>query len=239
MISRHFSYSALLLGFALTSCGYAIEKTHQDFTLLTPGAENARCFVYVDKIKYQIYPPDTIDIMKSENDMEIYCEAPGNRNREMTVEPNLTQRALWGGPPGMAWDYASKALYHYPSVVAIDFSQEETKLFDLPKHNSGDLMRPEDHLLDEISPSEPRLNADRDAPKTELKRRAGMVDEPENLLPEEGESTDTLGDIIEQLHATMPQAGDYVDIGMETDPEADGLPVLKEQSGPVQLYPGQ
>ncbi len=149
--------SILILG----SCGYALESSNQDITFLTPDAQNAKCYIYVDGLKYQVFPPYTVNIKKSPKDMEITCNAPGNRKIEMSVPAQISEQAMWGGPAGMAWDYASSSLFYYPSVIAIDFSHEIIKPNKLPQHNNSDIRQPETYDLEEFRPSQPRLNSDK------------------------------------------------------------------------------
>jgi len=218
MFRRYFSIISAVL--FLSSCGYAIEESHQDFTLLTPGAENARCYVYVDNVKFQMYPPQTINMMKSHNDMKIDCMAPGNRDKTIAVPAKMSERAIWGTPVGMAWDFASKSLYHYPAVVAVDFSKNETKPFKLPKHNSSDIMKPEDHLLEEILPAAPRMNKDRHETKEGLYRKGDEPGASDGVVMDKG----SLVDVIDRLQT--PEATTESTAG-----SSDGVP--------TKIYPGE
>ncbi|MDH5722136.1 MAG: hypothetical protein OEY94_02295 [Alphaproteobacteria bacterium] len=168
---------------ALASCGYAVEQSNQMVEIITPGAENARCEVWVDKIRYQIHPPQKMNIMKSENDMVLDCIAPGNRRLKMSVPAKFESKAIWGTPAGMAWDYASKSLHYYPDVIAVDFSKEPIVENTLPKHNSPDIKQPEAYDLEEFSPGYPHLNKDKHIQPYKIKKRgeadAEVIQEPE------------------------------------------------------------
>lgn len=159
---------------ALTSCSYAVETSNQDVTFLTPGAENAQCDVYIKKLRYQVFPPQTLNIRKVPDDMIVKCIAPGNRVVDMEVPSSFSKRALWGGPAGMAWDYASESMHYYPSVIAVDFSKTVATPNPLPKYHAPDVMPSDAHRMEEISPSVPMLNSDRDKPATQLIRRESM-----------------------------------------------------------------
>lgn len=259
MTSRFIPLTSVVSCLFLASCGYAIEHSYQDFTLLTPGAENAHCFVYVDKVKYQMYPPQTINIMKSENDMEIVCKAPGNRDTTLTVPAELSTRAVWGGPAGVAWDYASKSLHHYPAVVALDFSQEAIKPFPMPKHNSSDIASPESHMLDEISTSQPRLNKDLGQPEMKMMRRddstlmegseGAVVDKAVSKTSDKG----NLESVLERLQTSTPEESIKTEpkpeistapVSVQSDtvtpmPESDTLLPVPAVDAPIPLYPGQ
>ena len=174
------SYSRVLsfgLLFCLMGCAYATESSNQYITFETPGAQDAKCYAYVEKLKYQVFPPQTINIKKSMEDMEITCDAPGNRHVELTVPSQLSKRAIWGGPVGVAWDMASESLHHYPCVIAIDFSMEELKPNKLPQHNNSDIRQPESYDLEEFKSYQPRLNSDKHKISTPLIRRGQSLPE--------------------------------------------------------------
>jgi len=189
--------STLVLG----SCAYATKASFQNITFLSPDGQDAKCLVYVNKVKYQVWPPQTVNIKKSDKTMLVVCQAPGNRTIEVEVEPRIEKVTVWGSPVGMAWDYASESLYSYPEVIAIDFSQEELRAFPPPKHNNKDIRQPESYDLEEFLPQEPRLNSDKDNKPSTLMRRdddSGAMDEnvdvPEVEGMEETEAT-TDGDV--------------------------------------------
>lgn len=193
----------------LGACGYAIESSNQDITFLTPEAMNARCDVYVDSLKYQVYPPQTRNIKKSEKDMIIRCSAPGNRVSEMTVPSKISTRAIWGTPVGIAWDYASDSLFSYPDVIAIDFTGEEVRPNSPPQHNNSDIKQPEEYDLEEFLPNEPRLNSDKYHPEQTIKHRDEGVSSDNTAAPSEVEKGD-LQSVIDSVtvdHNDVPAVG--------------------------------
>ncbi len=254
---RHcINVSILCSTLGLVSCAYAIEKSHQDVMFVTPGAEYAQCDVYVDKLRYQAFPPQKINIMKSDTDMEIRCIAPGNRMQTVTVPAKFAKRALWGGPPGVAWDYASESLYAYPSVIAIDFSQEVNKANPLPRHNSPDVVQPEAYDLEEYLPGTPRLNSDRNKKSEPLMRKDDMREEiakvPETPIAEPKEvkvDKGTLEKVMKNLKTkdSSPVASSMIPLPMDEPALEDGMslksstlpPPTTAGSKPVKLYPGE
>ncbi len=215
--------SVLILG----ACGYAVESSHQDISFVTPGAEDARCYVYVNKVKYKVFPPQTINIKKSDQDMTVTCNAPGNRVREMNVPAKMTARAVWGTPVGMAWDYASQSLFYYPSVIAVDFSQEALVPNKPPKHNNEDIKQPEEYDLEEFLPSDPRLNSDKDKINTPLLRKG---DEYSDYA-------------VQELSAAPSEKGDLQDVINDltdfSSPVSSDAAAGSAAGEPVSLYPGQ
>ncbi len=240
-------FSLLFAVTILGGCSYAIESSHQDITFLTPGAMNAKCFVTTNKLKYQVYPPQMINIKKAPQDMEIVCHAPGNRMVEMTVPAEFSERAIWGGPVGVAWDYASQSLHYYPSVVAIDFSQEFPTPNPPPAHNSSDIVQPENYDLEEFKPSTPLLNSDKDAVDVPLLKRGEEypVEEVEDLIAVAPQNIDegaqgTIDEVIQGVTEDNASVEEYVDpSGEVVDSRIPGVVAEEALSEPVQIYPGQ
>lgn len=181
------SLSVLLSTLLLGSCGYVIESSNQNITFLSPDAQDAKCFAYANKVKYVVYPPQTINVKKSPENMRLVCNAPGNRTLELDIPAKVEGKAIWGTPVGVAWDYASQSLYSYPDVIALDFSQEEVVPNALPKHNNPDIKQPEEYELEEFLPLEPRLNSDKDKMKMPLMRRGESAEAWNNEFSNESE----------------------------------------------------
>lgn len=227
------------LVFVLGACAYALESSNQDISFITPGAEDARCYVYVQDVKYKVFPPQTVNIKKSDQDMIIRCNAPGNRMREMAVPAEISSRAVWGTPVGAAWDYASQSMFYYPSVIAIDFSQEKLIPNKLPKHNNKDIKQPEEYDLEEFLPSSPRLNSDKHELKTPLLRKGDAYSDQAFDEMGSGQDAGSKGDlnsVIEGLTAEGEgEVGGAIPVSEGTvNTGSEGL-----SGEPVSLYPGQ
>lgn len=213
-------FSVLLSTLILGSCGYATESSNQDITFLSPDALDAKCYAYVNKIKYVVYPPQTVNIKKSSEDIRLVCNAPGNRNLELEIPAKVEGKVIWGTPVGVAWDYASQSLYSYPDVIALDFSQAELVPEALPKHNNPDIKQPEEYELEEFLPSEPRLNSDKSKVKLPLMRRGesdkawnkGAADEVE---AQEGMEIMVKDDVPADAVETKGDLQDAVDVPKE------------------------
>lgn len=229
------SFLSLFGVLVVAGCGYVSESSHQNITFLTPDAQDAKCFALVDGIKYQVFPPQTLDIKKSEKDMLITCHAPGNRTIKMEVPADLTTRAIWGGPVGMAWDYASDSLFHYPSVIAIDFSHVELQPNKFPQHNNSDIKQPESYDLEEFKSSQPRLNSDKFKIEQPILHRGGEISEA------------SVGEDMSASDVTPVESGDddllqsVLDGLVDGDVSVTSEEVLSEEasSEPVSIYPGQ
>lgn len=209
---------------SLASCGYTTKSSNQDITFLSPEAQNAKCHVFVGKLKYQVFPPQTINVKSSQEDMRVECFGPGNRIAEMVVPSKLTKRAIWGGPAGMAWDYASDSMFHYPEVIAIDFTGQDILPNKLPQHNNSDIEQPESYDLEQFESNVPRLNEDKYKVETPLMHRDSQLDEYSEEMPaDDGVMDNNKGDLKSVLDNLSSDTATAEDASAE----------------PVQIYPGQ
>lgn len=231
-----FAFLAAILSM-ISACAHVVDDRIQDFTLLTPGAHGALCYVYVDKFKYRMDPPQTITIGKSREELRIDCMAPGNRRQEMFIEPVIQTsthgNAFFGAIPGVAWDFASEAMYKYPEIVEVNFTRMPARMEDMPAQNNPDVRQPETFRLEEFGPSSPRINADRNNQQTVIRKRerpgarTGYQDfiMPEDTTGMSGDKGD-LDTVIENLNMNPAGPPDSVP---ETAPPGSPVDIL---SGP-------
>ena len=161
-----------------SGCAYPLDPSVQNITIKTPGAEGTVCMMYVDKVKYRVHPPQTISIFTTEHDLILDCLAPGNRRKKIEIEPTISDKAIGNitnAGVGYAWDYASGALYNYPEVVEVSFIGMPVGPAFVPAQNNPDIRPPEDYLLEEFKPSQPRLNSDRNDTKTIIQKRGSEM----------------------------------------------------------------
>jgi hypothetical protein len=209
--------SVVLLG----GCAYLIDDQIQDIEFATPGAYDAVCNVYVDGVRYNVHPPQSTSIHKSKNDMIVDCMAPGNRRKKIYVEPKIEKSSAWNlatAGAGYVYDYASSALFTYPDKIIVDFTAAPITDPALPAQNNPDIRQPEDYLLEEFSPGQPRLNADRNKEDVKILRRG------ESAFGEDAYST---GTPLSSVPAVPTGKGDLMDAA----PAA--------QSAPTPIIPGQ
>lgn len=160
----------------LSACAYATDTSVQDITIRTPGAEDAKCLMYVDGVRYRMHPPETTSIARTEEDLIIDCMAPGNRRKKVVIEPMYSDKAVGNvatAGVGLAWDYASGALYKYPDIVEVSFIDMPPGPAFIPAQNNPDIRQPEEYQLEEFSPSQPRMNSDRNKIPTQFLKRGG------------------------------------------------------------------
>lgn len=194
----------LLSVLALGACAYAIEDSVQDVKFVTPGAYNALCYAYVDKLRYKVRPPQTVNLRNAHHDLIVDCFAPGNRHVKLVIEPHLTKTAALNAANagvGLVWDHASGALHKYPDVIEIDFTDVPITDMPLPAQNQPDIRQPEEYPLEEFSPGQPRLNSDGNKVETPILRRGETADGAEQSYSSgspfyEDSSAPTKGDLM-------------------------------------------
>lgn len=171
MTSKLLTLSAVL---ALGACAYAFDGALQEVEIVTPGAENAKCFIILEKTRYTVNPPEIITIEKSGENMDVQCKAPGNRERNVIIKPQITNAAalsLAGGVVPIAADLTSDAVYVFPDRIEVSFEGMAVKPYPMPAHNAPDIKQPEEYRLEEFRPGLPRLNSDGHSAPVKLKRR--------------------------------------------------------------------
>lgn len=147
----------------LSACGTIIKGQTQDVTLRTPGVTNAEC-VLNNGVRYTITTDETIQIMRSGQDINLDCYAPGNRHRTATVESgfnnwstaNITNAIV----PGMTYDHLAKGLYEYPPTIIVDFTGIPAIGFETPDYHNKDVPNPYTQVIEDYGPSTPRIEND-------------------------------------------------------------------------------
>jgi len=228
-------YTLALSVVVLGACAYSIDGSVQTVKFATQGAHNAACNVYVNGLKYKVKPPQSLDIYKSKEDLVVDCMAPGNRRQVVYIKPQIESSAAWNAATagvGLAWDYASSALFKYPDVVEVNFTDTPVVPQSLPMHNNPDIRQPEDYLLEEFSPTSPRLNADRYQEPAQILRRGEVSTQ--------GDVYDDGAAFSEPVFMGREGKGNLVDmLNPAGAPSSQPSASSDANSGPVPLYPGE
>lgn len=134
---KRFSVIILSLG-VLSACATVIEGQQQQITLRTPGADNAECLFHSRDQRFQLKTGETRTINKSERNLVADCRASGNRLRTVVISPELEKMAIGnvatGVLPGVAYDHLSQAMYVYPDVITVDFTNIPVAAYPLPDY---------------------------------------------------------------------------------------------------------
>lgn len=127
----------------LGGCASMIDHQTQIITMRTPGAENARCVIENQDMKYIVRTDETVEIMKSPHDLVVRCQAPGNREKTVLVKRTLNEwlfvNVANGFVPGAAYDYFSRGMFDYPPVFTVSFVGVPVTSYPLPQHHTSDL----------------------------------------------------------------------------------------------------
>lgn len=239
MLKKSLSLFSVLL---ISACAYAVDGQIQPVEFKTPGATNANCNVYVDKRKYVVKPPQTLNLLKTHKTLIVDCLAPGNRRKVVYIDPAI-ERSSYGniatGGAGYAWDGVSKALWRYPDIVEVNFSDTPVKDFEMPAQNASDIKQPEEYPIEQYSPSTPSLNSDKNAPPIEILRREGSSSgayksQDFTLSEPPGGARGGKGNLQSSDNAAadaMNPAGEMSEGGPTVPPVSGPMPLLPPSSG--------
>ncbi len=126
---------------ALAGCSSIIETPSQKIEIVTPGAKISWCDLHIGNMIYRAEPPQILTIKKTDHPIEVKCLASGNRMKTTVVEPRLSRYAAGNvvtAGIGVAYDYASGALFNYPERIIVDFTQEIASPSPLPSYHDTD-----------------------------------------------------------------------------------------------------
>lgn len=136
------SFITLVSVLSLSACASVIDHQTQEITMRTPGAENARCIIQNEDLKYVAYTDQKIEIMKSPHDLVIHCKAGGNREQTVHVKREVNDWVFLnvanGFVPGATYDYFSRGAFLYPDVFTVSFAGVPVKPYPLPEHLRND-----------------------------------------------------------------------------------------------------
>ena len=227
----------------LAACAYVVEREYQPVTIRTTGAKDTMCEVWAAKIRYKYYPPQTRNLKNDLNDLVIKCYAPGNRYREVIIEPRIAgatyANVLNGVIPGVTVDYTSGAMFVYPDTIDIDFTHMPYGTMPLPAHDNTDIMDPRKYYLEDFRPNQPGLNEDRFYKEQPLLRRSspGMANDDysqssvnEGKLSTAGEKGE-LSRVLDSLSGS--EAAPVTD--QQASPQVDVPPLFPDE--PLPLFP--
>ncbi len=159
----------------LSACSSVLKGATQEVTLITPGAEDARCDVENSYFRYTINTPRTFRLERTPEPYKITCMAPGNRVKTIVIPAGYEDKAFLnasnGVIPGAAVDAASGALFAYPEMIAVDFRGIRTHPSPLPDYQ---LMLKENPLIagmEEFRPGVAAMQRDEQTVVQPMQRR--------------------------------------------------------------------
>jgi hypothetical protein len=166
----------------LSGCSTLAGGQMQNITINVLGAPESHCLLD-NGVKYRVRANETIEIMRSQSDLEVECFASGNRYKKFTVPSGISDWAaanvLNGVIPGVSYDHFSKGLYDYPPKITVDFTGMPTTGYELPEYHNKDAPNPYDQAIEPYGPSTVRVPKD----NTYMKRGVEKRDPNENTNP--------------------------------------------------------
>lgn len=192
----------------VTSCASVLDGPVQDIEVITPGAQDSVCYLYVDGVRHRVYPPETIKILRSQEDLRVDCLAPSNRKKSVIIEPTLSNKIEYNAlnlGVGAVWDWATQAAFAYPARIDVDFTNVKPSAMPLPSYNNPDVKQPEEYYLEEFLPGQPRLNSDRDEIETTILRRKPFEPYMTEMPEDEAAPQEDTGEAIKQAIKPLAQ----------------------------------
>ena len=159
----------------LASCSTVLDGgPTQEVYFETPGALESKCRVNAGRIVYDIHPPQTVLIQKTDGPLEVDCMAEGSREKGLTVYPIVSNNTLLNagtGFTGLAVDLHTKAPFLYPNVIRVDFTDVPYEKAAQPTYSKNPAAPNIEHI-DPHRPSVPALHkSDLDPPAGLRERR--------------------------------------------------------------------
>ncbi len=145
-MTKYLFLTAAAAAVSLSGCSTIMSDATQTMRFEAVGATEVRCFVENEKYKYIVNPPQKAEIKKSKLDLNVTCTAAGNRTKTMVVESelsgwtfaNVTNGAIFGVP----YDGETGAMFKYPDIVIIDFTDTVATMDMLPGYHAVDTLDP-------------------------------------------------------------------------------------------------
>lgn len=157
------------------ACSSLLDGSTQEVRVETPGAAGGYCYLERSGLKYKTFPPQTIKITNNNEDLTVNCTMPGNRRKTITVAvlagESVFYNVMNGIIPGLAYDYKSGAMFKYPDVITVDFTDVPSKVRPLPDYQRLLLDNPLLAEVEEFRSGASALQRDRDWPIQTLKKR--------------------------------------------------------------------
>ncbi len=159
-----FSLLAATALLSLTACATILDHSSQPINFQAAGATEVLCDITYAGLKYNVRPPQTITVQKSRDDMQLTCHAAGNRVKTMIIPSSLSgwtfANVSNGIVPGAAYDAETGAMFKYPDVILIDFSDTTAKMDTLPAYHAVDTLDPSIAGTEDMTPNLAKLPDD-------------------------------------------------------------------------------
>ena len=159
-----YAFTVAFLTLALSGCSTIMDGSSQTVRIETPSVEQGVCYLDRPGFRQRVWVPGSAHITKSEDPLHMTCFATGNRIVQISVPPEINDSAYYNVANvglGAPFDYVTKAMFHYPDLIVVDFTHVEPKL--MPKPDYDNLLReyPELASFEQFNPGKSILYSDR------------------------------------------------------------------------------
>lgn len=168
MSKNHFLPLSLLACIPLlASCSTIINGSTQQVMFKAEGADDVYCDARtgVNDYRFIVRPPAKVWVQRAKEPIYLDCNAPGNRVVHTKVPSNLAEasylNAVTAGTT-LAWDATSGAMYEYPDVVVIDFTNSVARNQPLPAYENRGALDPRAQGIEYMGADTPVLESDKD-----------------------------------------------------------------------------
>lgn len=153
---------------SLSACASYWDTPNQRVQFLTPGATGAKCVITTGDSKVVVYTPGNAFLRRSQKPLKVNCLAPGNREKTIIVPASVNKTAATDvatAGVGAVYDQISGALYTYPEVVTVDFTNTRARVSDMPLYHAPDTVSPFDHVNEDMRDNPAQHPEEQGAPK--------------------------------------------------------------------------
>lgn len=159
----------------LSACASALGDAQQLVEVRTPGANDAVCYLDNGDTRHRVWSPGKVTLSKRPGDLVVECLADGNRRKTVTIEQQHSAltlgNAMNGFIPGMFIDHETGAMFEYPNVITVDFTEIAATKMPLPDYHKHLMENPELFGMEEFRPGRAALIRDKYEEGYELQKR--------------------------------------------------------------------
>lgn len=165
----------------LSGCSTMVNGMTQDITIETPGTVGALCFIERPGYKHRVWAPKTIRINKTKDPITVTCRAQGNREIVEVIEPTRPDTVYLNFAnafvPGALIDYETGAMFRFPEVITIDFTDMKPQKMPYPDYEYMLEKNPDLMGIEEFRPGTSALMRDKYYSPTPLRERMPPEDD--------------------------------------------------------------
>ncbi len=115
--------------------------------------------------RYRVWTPKKIRIEKSADPLKVICRAPGNREKVVFIQPDMSDavaaNVFNGFLPGALYDHESGALYSMPDRIVVDFTDMMPQEMPKPDYQQVLDQNPALMSMEEFRPGMSALQRDK------------------------------------------------------------------------------